>query len=117
MTSSLSRLGATVAALLLIACAPANTAVRPEPAVPACANLILHLRAPWPELADALSAAAGTPLVYQRPVSTGGVVVRACPAAGDSLAAVVARLQQHAQVINAEPDSRRHPQAPTGRGQ
>lgn len=118
MTSFLPRFWAgVVTALPLVACAPAHTAVSGETVAPACANLILHLRAPWPETAAALSTVAGTPLVYQRPVSTGGVVVRACPVVGDSLTALVARLQQQPQVINAEPDRRRYPQAPTGRGQ
>lgn len=120
MKSPLARvLVAVVGALYLAACAPlgACAAIDGVASAPACANLILHLRTSWPDVAATLSTVAGAPLVYQRPVSTGGVLVRVCPMAGDSLAAVVARLQQQPQVINAEPDSRRYPQTPVVTGQ
>lgn len=112
-------LASAVGALCLTACAPlgASATVDGAAPAPACANLILHLHTPWPESAAALSTVAGVPLLYQRPVGIGGVLVRVCPAAGDSLTAIVSRLQRQPQVIHAEPDSRRHPQqAPaTGR--
>lgn len=114
-------LASAVGALCLTACAPLGASATvdgaaPTPA-PACANLILHLHTAWPESAATLSTVAGAPLLYQQPVGIGGVLVRVCPAAGDSLTAIVSRLQQQPQVIHAEPDSHRHPQqAPaTGR--